>query len=236
MQINDSVAFVTGANRGLGRALVEELLARGARRVYAAARDTTTLEGLDGRVVPVALDVTQAAQAAAAAAAATDTTLLINNAGTARFADPFSADPDAVRQEWETNYLGTFEVIRAFAPVLERTGGSVVNILSMLSLASIPAMAGYSASKAAAHSLTQAVRPLLAARGVSVHGVYPGGIDTDMIAGVETPKTHPKDVASGILDAVEAGQEDIYPDPTSAQMSGVWSGDPKAFERAFAGM
>jgi short-subunit dehydrogenase len=135
------------------------------------------------------------------------------------------------------NYEALYTTIRAFTPVIEANGGGhIVNVLSLLSLASLAPMAGYSASKAAAHSLTQAVRPVLASRGITVHGVYPGGIDTEMMAGVEAPKTEPDQVAVGILDGLEADQEDIFPDPNSKAMSQVWLRDPKSFERAFAEM
>lgn len=236
MDLTETVALVTGANRGLGRALVEELLARGATRVYAAARDETSVVATDDRVVPITLDVTDRGQITAAAERATDVTLLINNAGVARFADPIGADAALLRLELETNYLGVWAMIEAFVPALERNGGGVATVLSLLSLASMPALAGYSASKAAAHSLTQAIRPRLAARGIAVHGIYPGAVDTDMATDLEMPKTAPRQVAAGILDGIAAGVEDIYPDPMSAQMSQLWSGDPKALERAFAGM
>ena len=134
------------------------------------------------------------------------------------------------------NYDGTFDVIRAFVPVLERNGGgAIVNLLSLLSLASTPPMAGYSASKAAAHSLTQALRPVLAAKNISVHGVYPAGIDTDMLAGIDAPKTAPRQVAEGVLDGLAAEQEDIFPDPNAQAMAATWWSDPKSFERAFSG-
>ena len=147
--------------------------------------------------MPVAFDLLDAESIAAAARRAGDATLLINNASTAAFAGPLDAAPDAVDREMAVNYDGTYAAIRAFVPVLERNGGRIVNVLSLLSLASTPPMAGYSASKAAAHSLTQALRPVLAERGISVHGVYPAGIDTDMIAGIDAPKTPPAQVAAG---------------------------------------
>jgi NAD(P)-dependent dehydrogenase (short-subunit alcohol dehydrogenase family) len=135
------------------------------------------------------------------------------------------------------NYDGTYATIRAFVPVLEANGGGhVVNVLSLLSLASTPPMTGYSASKAAAHSLTQALRPVLAVRGIAVHGVYPAGIDTDMVAGVETLKTPPAQVAAGVLDGLAAEQEDIFPDPNAQAMAQTWWSDPKGFERAFSGV
>jgi NAD(P)-dependent dehydrogenase (short-subunit alcohol dehydrogenase family) len=136
----------------------------------------------------------------------------------------------------EVNYAGTYATIRAFVPMLEANrGGHLVNVLSVFSLASTPAMTGYAASKAALHSLTQALRGALAVRGITVHGVYPGGIDTDMAAGVDAPKTPPAEVAAGILDGLVAGQEDIFPDSNARAMAQLWSGDPKALEHALSG-
>jgi short-subunit dehydrogenase len=180
------------------------------------------------------MDLTSREQITAAARTAADVRLLINNAGAAAFADPFSADRDALALEMTTNYLGTYDVIRAFSPIIAAAGGgAVVNVLTLLSFASMPSMAGYSASKAAAHSLTQAVRPALAAQGITVHGVYPGGIDTDLLAGVDAPKTPPRHVADAILTGVTTGVLEIFPDPMAAQMSQLWAIDHKAFEQAF---
>jgi NAD(P)-dependent dehydrogenase (short-subunit alcohol dehydrogenase family) len=235
MDISASIPVVTGASRGLGRHLVDALLERGAPKVYALARDTTTVRR-DPRVVPVVFDLTDGGTITAAASGCGDATLLINNASTAAFAGPLDADTAAIRHEISVNYEGTYATIRAFVPVLERNGGGhVVNVLSLLSLASTPPMTGYSASKAAAHSLTQALRPVLAARGITVHGVYPAGIDTDMLAGIDAPKTAPADVAAGLLDGLAADLEDIFPDPNADAMSQIWWSDPKAFERAFSG-
>jgi NAD(P)-dependent dehydrogenase (short-subunit alcohol dehydrogenase family) len=235
MDIAEQTVVVTGANRGLGRSLVEALLDRGVTSVYAAARNPSAVLQ-DPRVVPIAIDLLDGETIAAAARRSADATLLINNASTAAFATPLAADRDTVRNEMVINFDGTFDVIRAFVPVLERNGGgAIVNVLSLLSLASTPTMAGYSASKAAAHSLTQALRPELKARGISVHGVYPAGIDTDMLAGIEVPKSPPRQVAEGVLDGLAAGQEDIFPDPNAQAMATTWWSDPKAFERAFSG-
>jgi NAD(P)-dependent dehydrogenase (short-subunit alcohol dehydrogenase family) len=235
MNIEGRTVVVTGANRGLGRSLVEALLQRGAAKVYAAVRDVATAPS-DPRVVAVRLDLQDRATITAAAGLAADATVLINNASTAVFAGPLDADPDAVRAEMQVNYDGTFDVIRAFVPVLERNGGgAIVNVLSLLSLASTPPMAGYSASKAATHSLTQALRPVLKAKAITVHGVYPGGIDTDMLAGIDAPKTPAHEVATGLLDGLAADQEDIFPDPNARAMAATWWSDPKTFERAFSG-
>jgi NAD(P)-dependent dehydrogenase (short-subunit alcohol dehydrogenase family) len=233
MEIQGTTVLVTGANRGLGRRLVDALLERGAAKVYAASRVPSSQN--DARVVAIALDLTDPDTIAAAARAASDATIVINNAGTAAFAGPLDAAPGAVRGEMAVNYDGTFDVIRAFVPLLEHNGGgAIVNVLSLLSLASTPPMAGYSASKAAAHSLTQALRPVLREKGISVHGVYPAGIDTDMLAGVDAPKTPPHQVAEGLLDGLAADQEDIFPDPNAQAMARTWWADPKAFERAFS--
>ena len=182
------------------------------------------------------LDLSDRESIAAAARAAADATVLINNASTAAFAGPLDADRDALHGEMVVNYGGTFDVIRAFVPVIGRNGGgAIVNVLSLLALASTPPMAGYSASKAAAHSLTQALRPVLRAKGISVHGVYPAGIDTDMLAGIDAPKAPPAQVAEGLLDGLAADQEDIFPDPNAQAMAETWWADPKSFERVFSG-
>jgi NAD(P)-dependent dehydrogenase (short-subunit alcohol dehydrogenase family) len=235
MDISASTPVVTGAGRGLGRHLVDGLLERGAQKVYALARDTSNIRQ-DPRVVPVRFDLLDIDSITAAAARAADATLLINNASTAVFSTPLEADLGAVRTEMQVNFEGLYRTIRAFVPVIEAGGGGhIVNVLSLLSLASTPPMTGYSASKAAAHSLTQALRPVLAPKGIAVHGVYPGGIDTDMLAGIDAPKTPPAEVAGGILGGLAVDREDIFPDPNSQTMSQVWWSDPKAFERAFAG-
>jgi NAD(P)-dependent dehydrogenase (short-subunit alcohol dehydrogenase family) len=236
MEIAASTPVVTGAGRGLGRHLVDALLDHRVAKVYALARDTATVRR-DARVVPVHFDLCDAGSIAAAAHEALDATLLINNASTAVFSTPLEAELGAVRTEMEVNFEGLYRTIRAFVPVIETNGGGhIVNVLSLLSLASTPPMTGYSASKAAAHSLTQALRPSLAAKGIVVHGVYPGGIDTDMLAGIDAPKTPPAEVAAGILIGLAADREDIFPDPNAEAMSQIWWSDPKSFERAFSGV
>jgi NAD(P)-dependent dehydrogenase (short-subunit alcohol dehydrogenase family) len=239
MQIAQSVAFVTGANRGIGRAFVDALLERGATRIYAAVRDPESLETLaqlDGRVRAVALDVRNATDAAAAASQARDVTLLINNAGTLSMGSPAVVPITAVRDDMETNFFGTLNVIHAFVPVLETNRGSIVNMLTLVALASMPALAAYNASKAAALSLTQSFRADLGKRGIPVHGVFPGAVDTDMIRAFEMPKTPAIDVARATLDGIESGEEDIFPDPMARQVYSAWRQDHKAVERRFAAM
>src|SRR5262245_37351973 len=193
MRIEGSVAVVTGANRGLGRAFVEQLLARGAKRIYAGARDPSKLRDVvasnGGRVVALRIDLGDPASIAAAAKTAKDATLLINNAGALEFGSQLAADLAGIRRDFETNYFGTLHVTRAFVPALEANkNGAIVNVLAVVSLVSIPGLGGYSASKAAAHSLTLGLRGELSKRGISVHGAYPGPIDTDMTRRNDRPK------------------------------------------------
>src|SRR4051794_7089237 len=199
MQVKNSVALVTGANRGIGARFVTQLLERGASRVYATARRPETLESLvaaaPDRVVPLPPDITDVDQVAAAARAATDVTLLVNNAGVLAFGAPLDGDLELVERDMAVNYLGTLKATRGFAPVLQANGGgAVLNMLTIVGFAPMAPLAGYCASKAAAHCLTQALRGQLAPHGITVHGVYPAGVDTDMLAGVDFPKADPADV------------------------------------------
>ena len=237
METKGATALVTGANRGIGRAIVKALLARDVRKVYATARHLETVAGLaaDPRVVPMRLDMVDAEDVAAAAAAAGDVTLLVNNGGSLEFADLLGGDLAAIRSDLNTNYFGTLAVTRAFVPVLQRNGGgAIVNLLSLVALGAVRAMGGYSVSKAAAASMTQAVRAQVAAMGITVHGVFPGAVDTDMIRAFDMPKTSPEEVAQAILDGVEAGEEDIFPDAMSRAGHQAWHDDPKALERQMA--
>lgn len=239
MQIRNSAALVTGANRGIGRALVDALLERGAGRVYAAARDLSTLTDVarrDGRVQPIRLDVRNPAEAREAAAIATDVSLLVNNAAVLALGGPADVSLDQVRDTMETNYVGMLNVITAFLPALERHRGAVVNMLTLVALASMPGLSAYNASKAAGLSLTQSFRGDLAKRGIAVHGVFPGAVDTDMIRALDMPKATAIDVARATLDGVEAGVEDIFPDPMSRQLYSAWRQDHKAVEKQFAAM
>jgi len=205
MKVRNSVAFVTGANRGLGLAFTRALLAGGARKVYGGARDpdSITLPG----IVPVRLDVADAASIEAAAAACGDVDLLINNAGIARGRSFLGAGAiEAARAELETNYFGPLLTSRAFAPILARSGGgAIVNVLSVLSWINISSSATYSASKAAAWSLTNGLRSELEGQGTQVVGLHVGYIDTDMTAGVDAPKARPDDVVKAALETLEAG-------------------------------
>ncbi len=236
MKLEGSVAFVTGANRGLGKALVAALVEAGAARVYAAARDTTRLPAQGPKVVPVALDTTRPEQIAAAVRKAGDVTLLINNAGALNSYNVLAASQAELEADFRTNVHGTLDMIKAFLPVLERSAGraAVVNVLSLTSLASFPALGGYSASKAAAYSVTQALRPELKAKGIQLLAVLPGPIDTDMVKALPMPKTSPDDTARGVLQGIARGDEEIFPDPMAQQMGELWNRSHKEFERAFA--
>jgi NAD(P)-dependent dehydrogenase (short-subunit alcohol dehydrogenase family) len=236
MKIEGSVAFVTGANRGLGKALVSALLEAGAAKVYAAARDERKLDVRDARIVPLTLDTTKPDQIAAAVNKAGDVTLLINNAGVATSQNVLTTGAAEIDADFRTNVHGTLSVIKAFLPVLERApqGATIVNVLSLTSLASFPALGGYSASKAAAYSITQALRPQLRAKHIDILAVLPGPIDTDMVRALEMPKTSPADTARGVLTGVTRGDEEIFPDPMAQQMGALWNKSPKEYERAFA--
>lgn len=244
MKIQDSVLLVTGANRGLGLSLVEEALARGARRVYATARDIGSLGAATAlgkeRVVPLALDVTNASSLASAAERAPDVTLLLNNAGVLASYGALTSSEQAIAQDFAVNFYGMLAATKAFLPALERAGArgqaAIVNVLSVVSLANMPGIGGYSSSKAAAFSLTQAMRVDLAKKGITVHAALPGAIDTDMVRSFEMAKTSPRVVAKGILDGVEQGLADIAPDPMSSELYGKWQRDPKELERTLAAM
>jgi NAD(P)-dependent dehydrogenase (short-subunit alcohol dehydrogenase family) len=240
MQIRGTTALVTGANRGIGSALVKALIAGGAARVYATARtdaDLKTIAALDDRrVVALRLDVTDAAQLADVAAQARDVQLLFNNAGVLDFGSVLDAAPQAFRRNFDVNCFGLLHTTRAFAPALTEQRGAVVNILTLVALASMPGLGVYNASKAAAWSLTLSLRADLAKRGVKVVSVFPGAVDTDMLKGVEMPKTSAQAVAADILSGIEAGAEDIFPDPMARQLYAQWASDHKSVEHQFAAM
>lgn len=236
MEIRDIVAMVTGANRGIGRAIVQELLAQGARHVYAASRtsagfnDTTNL-------TEVRLDVTKTPMIEQAAARCPDVNVLINNAGVLRGQALLGApDGDAAEAEMCVNYFGTLHMCRAFAPVLAHNGGgAIVNVLSILARVNLPAVGSYSASKAAALSLTQGIRGELAAQRTLVIGVMPAFVDTAMASRVTLPKLPPQAVAEAILLALRDGTEDVYPG-YAAEVAAQLEKDGKAVERQFAKM
>src|SRR5262245_11574575 len=228
MKLVDKAVLVTGANRGIGQALVEEALSRGAKRVYAATRQP--LAHLDRRVTSLTLDVTNAAQIQAAVEKVESLDILINNAGLGLFDD--LSDRATLERHLAVNLFGTYGVTQAFLPLLTRSRGAIVNISSLTAFAALPLMPAYSISQAAMFSLTQSLRALLAGRGVRVHAVLTGPVDTDMVRGLDIPKSSPESVARAIFDGVEKGEEEIFPDPMSASLAESWrSGAAKALER-----
>lgn len=233
MQIEDKTVLVTGANRGIGHALVEEALARGARRVYAGTRQPLTPS--DERVTNVMLDVTDPSHALAAAEEIDSLDVLINNAGLFLYDD--LSDRGALQRQLDVNLFGAYDVTQAFVPALTRSRGAIVNVGSISALASVPFSPAYAISKAAAFSLAQALRNLLADRGVTVHAVLAGPVDTDMVRDLDIPKASPGFVAAAILDGLEQGDEEIFPDPMTTQVAEGWRGGVgKALERQFAAL
>jgi NAD(P)-dependent dehydrogenase (short-subunit alcohol dehydrogenase family) len=231
MTIAEKAVLVTGANRGIGQALVEEALKRGAKRVYAGTRQP--LSHVDRRVTPLTLDVTNATQVHGAVERVESLDVLINNAGLALFDD--LSDRAALEQSLAVNLYGPYGVTQAFLPLLTRSRGAIVNVLSLAAIAAVPFSPAYSISKAAAFSLAQSLRALLARLGVSVHVVLPGPVDTDMSRGLDIPKASPESVARAIFDGVEKGEEEIFPDPMSASIAEGWrAGATKALERQFS--
>jgi NAD(P)-dependent dehydrogenase (short-subunit alcohol dehydrogenase family) len=233
MTIAGSAVLVTGANRGIGQALVEEALMRGARRVYAGTRQPLTHS--DGRVTSLTLDVTNAAQIQAGIESIESLDVLVNNAGVALYDD--LSDRAVLERHLAVNLFGTYGVTQAFLPLLTRSRGAIVNVLSDTAIAAFPLIPAYSISKAAAFNLTQSLRALLAGRGVRVHAVVAGPVDTDMTRGVDFPKASTESVARAIFDGVDNGDEDIFPDPKSASMAEGWRSSPaKALERQYAAL
>jgi NAD(P)-dependent dehydrogenase (short-subunit alcohol dehydrogenase family) len=240
MKIKDSIAFVTGSNRGIGKSYVKALLKNGVKKVYAGMRDVSVFDKVASewpkehreKVEPIEIDVTNEDQVKSAVATAGDVNLLINNAGIAKFAGLIAAESlDAAREEMEVNYFGALLMTRAFAPVLKKNGGgALVNILSVASLGNFPVLGSYSASKAALHSLTQGIRAELAAQGTQVFGVFPGPIETDMAKDFDMEKSSPDLIADGTLSAIEQGVEDIFIDPMAVQFRQDYFADPKALE------
>jgi NAD(P)-dependent dehydrogenase (short-subunit alcohol dehydrogenase family) len=228
MTIADKTVLVTGTNRGIGQALVDEALRRAAKRVYAGTRQP--LSHADGRVTPLTLDVTDVSQIQQAVEKVESLDILINNAGVAPYDD--LTDRGTLEQAFAVNFYGPYAMAQAFLPLLTHSRGAIVNNVSLMALAPLPLTPSYAISKAASFNMTQSLRALLAGQGVTVHAVLTGPTDTDMSRGFEIPKASPESVARAIFDGVENGEEDIFPDPTSASIAESWrSGTVKAMER-----
>lgn len=233
MNIEQRTALVTGANRGIGKALVEGLLKRGVKKVYATARNPDQLPDFeDERVVPIQLDVTSIEQVKSATDIASDVDLLINNAGVAAYTSLLDGPMDLLERDMRTNYYGTLGVTRAFLPALEsKHQAAIVNIVSIAAFNNFPVLGGYSASKAAEFSMSQGIRIELAPKNISVHTVNPGPIDTDMAKDFPSDKTSPEETVENIIVALEAGEQDIFPDQGSKDMIGVWKQDYRNLEQ-----
>lgn len=239
MEIQGKSVLVSGANRGIGRAFVDELLGRGAGTVFAGARSAADLEALtavDPRVRALQIDVTEPTSIAAAVERIGGLDLLLNNAGSLVSYSLLDSSREAVESDFSVNFWGALELTKACLPMLEESKGAVLNMLTLVSMASMAAIGGYSASKAAAWSMTQALRKELADRGITVFAAYPGAVDTDMIRSFEMDKTPPEVVARNVLDAVEAGTLDCFPDPMARQAGAAWLKNPRDLEAMFANM
>jgi NAD(P)-dependent dehydrogenase (short-subunit alcohol dehydrogenase family) len=238
MHIEGKSVLITGANRGIGAELVRAFLRHRIGKVYAAARQPSSLpEHADARVVPVQLDITKPTEVTAAASMIGPVDIVINNAGIMTYSGVLTASSAELAADLDVNYFGTLRVLQAFAPALEKRGGGLIaNIISLAGLAPLSAIAGYSASKAALFSATLAARAALKPKGIQVVGVFPGPIDTDLAKDLPIDKASPVDTAEAIVQGIIAGQEDIYPDPTSNQLAGLWNSNPKGLEEFFAKM
>ena len=233
MTIEGKTVLVTGASRGIGRALVEEALARGAARVYAGMRQP--VEHPDGRVTPLILDITSPEQIREAGGRVESLDILINNAGVFLYDD--LSDRAALERHLAVNLYGTYDVTQAFLPALIRSRGAIVHIGTIAALAPIPLTPAYSVSKAAAFNLAQSLRILLAGQGVRVHAVLSGPVDTNMVRDLDVPKSSPESVARAIFDGIDDGEEDIFPDPFSQALADGWrTGVAKALERQNAAL
>ncbi len=234
--LENKVILITGANRGIGKALVEVALRHNPKKIYAAARNTSRLPDFgDARVVPLSLDITDEEQARNAAQVASDVQILINNAGALAFASVLEGSFADIERDMNVNYLGTLKVTRAFAPVIvAQGGGAIASISSVVGLAPMAAVGGYSASKAALASAIASIRTELKPKNIAVYGVFPGPIDTDMSKGFELEKTSPTTTAENIFQAMSEGKEDIYPDPMAVQVGTLYATSPKGVETMFA--
>lgn len=237
MRISGQTVFVTGANRGIGRAFVSGFLARGAIRVYAGVRDPLSIDaelGHDPRVEIVRLDVTDRGDIARASEAAGDTTILVNNAGAVTFESLLTGSLETARQLFDTNLFGPWELTRAFAPALRASHGAVINVLSAIAWFSPPLNGAYGATKSAAWSLTNGLREELAPSGVLVQGLHFGAVDTDFSAGFDIPKIAPEDVVRASLDGLESDTAEVLVDAESRTAKAALTGEPNQYGRAMA--
>ena len=233
MNFSGKTVLVTGANRGIGLAIVKTLLQKDVTKVYAGARDVNRLPDFgDSRVVPLALDITNKEQVTSAAKTAGDVSVLINNAGVAAFSSIVDGPLELVERDMNTNYFGTLDMVRAFVPVLQGTdGATIVNVVTIAAFANFPIVGGYSASKSALFSLSQGIRTELASKGIAVHTVNPGPVDTALAKEFPTDKADADQTAANILAGLELDEADIFPDEMGRQMFDTWRSDYRALER-----
>ncbi|GCE31188.1 short-chain dehydrogenase/reductase [Dictyobacter alpinus] len=230
MDIKGSIVLVTGGNRGLGKAFVQKLLEAGAKKVYVGSR--TPIEATDPRLQPIKLDVTNEQDIAAVAEAAQDVNILINNAGIASSTSVLTEPSIQIARDiMETNYFGMLAMVRAFAPILKKNGGgTIVNVLSVLSWFTTPTTTSYAATKAAALLLTDGIRVELRSQGTQVVAVHVGFMDTDMATHVDpSRKVSPVDVATSVIEGVINGQEEVLADETSRYAKAALASDKKSF-------
>jgi NAD(P)-dependent dehydrogenase (short-subunit alcohol dehydrogenase family) len=233
MSLSNKVALVTGANRGIGAAIVNEMLKAGVAKVYATARDPKTMPAFgDSRVVALQLDITSDSSVNTVASAVKDVDILVNNAGSLAFGDYVSSSMETFEDDMRTNYFGTLRVLRAFTPqFVARKSGTIANVSSVVGLSAVPLMAGYSASKAAVHSITQSLRGTLEKHNITVIGIYPGPIETDLAKPVPfADKATPEQAAVNIVKSIAEGQTYVFPDPMAQQVEQLWATDNRKLE------
>jgi len=236
--LKNKVVLITGANRGIGKSLVKAALKKGAKKVYATARNSSKLPDFgDERVVPLELDITNSLQMLEVAEMAADVEVLINNAGVLSPGNILEGEMTAVENDMKVNYYGTVKMMRAFAPILEKNApAKIVNLVSIVAYSPLPSIAAYAVSKAALYSATLSVRIELAKKQIDVHAVNPGAIDTDMNKGSDWDMPAPDGVAQIILDQVEAGELDIVPDEMGLGMFNAWREEPAKLAEMYANM
>ena len=233
MNFQNKTILVTGANRGIGRQIVTALLRKGVRKIYAGSRNLESLPDFkDKRVISLKLDITDTEQVSQAARLANDVDILINNAGIAAFTSLLAGPGELLRRDMETNYFGTLDMVRNFVPVLEaRIDTAIVNIVTVAAFVNFPVIGGYSASKSALFSLSQGIRIELSTKGVSVHTVNPGPIDTELASEFQMEKASTESTVDSMLTALENDEADIFPDVVSQEMIGVWKEDYRELEK-----
>jgi NAD(P)-dependent dehydrogenase (short-subunit alcohol dehydrogenase family) len=242
MKVEDAIAFVTGANGGIGTHYIDALKAAGAKRIYAGVRNPDSIAEIvstdPARIIPVQLDIVDDESIRIAATNCQDVTLLINNAGIAKYQGLIAApDLSSARAEMEVNYFGTLAMCRAFSPILKANGGgAIVNMQSIIALVNFPKNGGYSASRASSLSMTQGIRAEFAAQGTLVIAVLPGTVDTKMSKNDPPPKVAPAEVARVALQAVIDGIEEVYPGEQATEMAAQMLKNPKSIEKWMATM